>query len=44
MEKEIEELREELNECRSRGYVPKNRAIVQRKNSYEIIIFDEDTN
>ncbi len=42
LENEIESLKEELQECKQKGYIPKNRAVVRRKNSYDIIIFDEE--
>ena len=41
MESEIEYLKEQLREANLLGSVPKNKAMVQKKSRYEIIIFEE---
>ena len=40
MESEIEYLKEQLREANLLGSVPKNKAMVQKKSRYEIIIFE----
>ena len=42
MESEIEELKEQLREFQNVGSIPKSKAVVQRKNRYDIIIFEEE--
>ncbi|WP_200762133.1 heat shock protein transcriptional repressor HspR [Nitrosophilus alvini] len=42
MEREIEELKDELaNYQAANGQIPKNRSMVKKRDSYEIIIFEE---